>query len=679
LRFRSPIRLHLEALEDRSLPSTAMLDPSFGAGGVVTGAALAANGNSLTPQFAALQPNGNIIVAGSSDLFEGAVARLTPAGVLDPSFGSGGLAGLSSGPGGLTLTEVSALAVDSQGRILLAGSALTAAGDSATAIVRLTSDGAIDTTFGTGGFASCPISIFELKNLAVGPGDQVLAAGTDLSQSQAAVDVVRYTAAGALDPSFGSGGEAVATYGSGSSGSTLADLVGLPDGRVLLGGIVTFPGLGSSLTLTRLTGAGALDPSFNELGFVALPNYTGGGKLVVAADGSIIAGGALTQANPTPGTVSPLSLSHFQPDGAADLTFGNNGDQQVPLPAAPAGTSEVAILESLKREANGQLVLLSTISAPNGSVEAPVQAVLNRLKPNGLPDASFAPDGFAVTDAQFASGLAVQSDGNLLVLDSNPSVPPFDFGQIERYLAPAPSSARMIQVASDVAFDPTTATWYISKGPGGGPADSFVFGVPGWVPVFGDWNGDGSATVGVFDPTTATWYLRNENSAGAPDAGTFQYGVPGWTPVVGDWTGSGQAGIGVVDPVTSTWYLRNSAGAGSPDMAPFQFGAPGWRPVVGDWTGSGTTGIGVFDPTKAIWYLRNEASPGATDEGLFQYGTPGWLPVAGDWNGDGTTSVGVVDPVTAFWYLRNEDFAGGPDAGSFQYGLPGWIPLAGPV
>ena len=46
-------------------------------------------------------------------------------------------------------------------------------------------------------------------------------------------------------------------------------------------------------------------------------------------------------------------------------------------------------------------------------------------------------------------------------------------------------------------------------------------------------------TVGVFDPGSATWSLRNENSPGAPDAGSFVYGGPGWRPVVGDWNGDG--------------------------------------------------------------------------------------------------------------------------------------------
>jgi hypothetical protein len=47
------------------------------------------------------------------------------------------------------------------------------------------------------------------------------------------------------------------------------------------------------------------------------------------------------------------------------------------------------------------------------------------------------------------------------------------------------------------------------------------------------------ATVGAFDPATGTFYLRAEAGPGAPDAGVFRYGLPGWLPVAGDWNGDG--------------------------------------------------------------------------------------------------------------------------------------------
>jgi hypothetical protein len=79
-----------------------------------------------------------------------------------------------------------------------------------------------------------------------------------------------------------------------------------------------------------------------------------------------------------------------------------------------------------------------------------------------------------------------------------------------------------------------------------------------------------------------TWYLRNENSAGAPDAGQFQYGVAGWKPVAGDWDGDGVSTPAVVDPAAN-WYVRNENSAGAPDLT-FPFGVGTWTPLAGRWT-----------------------------------------------------------------------------------------------
>jgi protocatechuate 3,4-dioxygenase beta subunit len=231
------------------------------------------------------------------------------------------------------------------------------------------------------------------------------------------------------------------------------------------------------------------------------------------------------------------------------------------------------------------------------------------------------------------------------------------------------------------AFDPQTAIWYLrgANSAGSASAGQFQYGGVGWEAVTGDWSGNGTTTVGVVDPTNASglvWYLRNSNSAGAPDVTPFVFGLPGWIPVTGDWTGSGHTGIGVYDPSTGTWYLRNSASAGAADTV-FQYGGAGWLPVTGDWDGNGTTTVGVVDPTNAsglVWYLRNSNSAGAPDVTPFVYGLQNWTPVVGDWNNDGTTTVGAVDS-SATWYLRNSNSAGTPDVTPFSFGLGSWTPV----
>jgi hypothetical protein len=99
--------------------------------------------------------------------------------------------------------------------------------------------------------------------------------------------------------------------------------------------------------------------------------------------------------------------------------------------------------------------------------------------------------------------------------------------------------------------------------------------------VAGDWDGNGTVTVGVVDPASMTWYLRNTNGAGAPDVPPFRYGGSGWEPVVGDWDGDGRSTVGAVDR-GGLWYLRFSNTAGPPDVARFPYGLGGWTPVAGN-------------------------------------------------------------------------------------------------
>src|SRR5437868_864296 len=65
------------------------------------------------------------------------------------------------------------------------------------------------------------------------------------------------------------------------------------------------------------------------------------------------------------------------------------------------------------------------------------------------------------------------------------------------------------------------------------------------------------AGVGVFDPALGNWYLHDGAAGGAPTVAPFQYGGRDWIPVMGDWDGDGVKTVGAYYPATGTWYLRN--------------------------------------------------------------------------------------------------------------------------
>jgi hypothetical protein len=144
----------------------------------------------------------------------------------------------------------------------------------------------------------------------------------------------------------------------------------------------------------------------------------------------------------------------------------------------------------------------------------------------------------------------------------------------------------------------------------------------------------GSDTVGVFVPTTSDFFLRNANASGLADI-VFGYGPDGagWVPIAGDWDGDGLETIELYSAASGSFFLKNAHSPGPADQA-FSFGPRGtmWEPIAGDWNGDGTVTIGLYDPASAAFFLKNSNNPGPGDL-TFRYGPAGSTPIVGDWDG----------------------------------------------
>ena len=75
--------------------------------------------------------------------------------------------------------------------------------------------------------------------------------------------------------------------------------------------------------------------------------------------------------------------------------------------------------------------------------------------------------------------------------------------------------------------NPTTAEWHLRTSDGA--ILSFFFGIPGDIPLTGDWDCDGFDTPGVFRPATGQVFLRNSSSTGETDV-EFFFGMGGDLP-----------------------------------------------------------------------------------------------------------------------------------------------------
>jgi PKD repeat protein len=177
-------------------------------------------------------------------------------------------------------------------------------------------------------------------------------------------------------------------------------------------------------------------------------------------------------------------------------------------------------------------------------------------------------------------------------------------------------------------------------------------------------------TIGLFQKSTGTFFLRNSNTEGDAN-NAFAYGLPGDIPLVGDWTGKGYDSIGVYRD--GNFLLRDSNTGGWADNA-FAYGLPGDIPLVGDWTGKGYDSIGVYRDGN---FLLRDSNTGGWADNAFAYGLPGDIPLVGDWTGKGYDSIGVYRDGN---FLLRDSNSGGYADNTFGYGSVGngdLVPLTG--
>ena len=232
-------------------------------------------------------------------------------------------------------------------------------------------------------------------------------------------------------------------------------------------------------------------------------------------------------------------------------------------------------------------------------------------------------------------------------------------------------------------FDPSTMTFQILTTLAPSPPEiTFRFGKrgKGWLPVTGDWNGDGRDTVGLWDRKSLSFHLKNSLSGGADDLRIFPRKVKaGWLPLAGDWNGDGRDGIGFYDPDTGTFRFKNDPTSGrlmglTVRIAEWQ---RGMLPVVGDWDGDGRDSVGLFDPdTNTFRLLNGLASGSATVVHDFPDGND-YLPLAGDWDCDGIATPGLYNVGSAEFSLTGK--TGAAIETVRQLGEPGraGVPLSG--
>jgi hypothetical protein len=213
----------------------------------------------------------------------------------------------------------------------------------------------------------------------------------------------------------------------------------------------------------------------------------------------------------------------------------------------------------------------------------------------------------------------------------------------------------------------SSTNWLLRTSLTSGVADqTFMYGAKPLVPIFGDWDGNGSKTPGTFEG--GVFKLRNSNTAG-PLEEQFNFGDQRGFPLAGDFNGDALDDVAVYR--SGLWQVRLSTGAESS----FTFGSGNWPatvPVSGDWDGDGVDGVGTF--VAGTWTLRSVATSAGVDSTVVFGPGSNPYPVVGDWNGDLIDTVGIKSATGTTWQLSNSNTSPAPhilfDFGQANTDLP---------
>jgi uncharacterized delta-60 repeat protein len=398
------------------------LDPTFSGDGWTRTSEVIADDEGYLPGYARdieIQADGKILAV--SELIDSTggwyfgVFRYLANGELDLDFGKNGLAETDFDDSGFP----EAVAVQPSGKIIVGGTA-PYRGDGAMCftLVRYTSTGEIDPTFGESGVAQAP-SLFKLQEIAVAPSGKVLAVGIGGGvplHGSFVVAAARFRPDGELDTSFSKDGKFKISLGDGTDEAHAVAIQ--EDGRILL---VRRGSPGSGVTnddfaVVRLRKDGTRDPSFSGDG-VKVVDFGGFHDVAdgvdIQPDGRIVLAGISTPGwNSIPDP--RLALARLLPDGRLDSAFGGNGKVRKRL-------SHGAYALDLRVQQDGKIVAVGTAFA-DGLHSLAHWAVI-RFRPHGSLDRGFGDDGLVLTRQEsFRTGgvqggatVALQDDGRIVV------------------------------------------------------------------------------------------------------------------------------------------------------------------------------------------------------------------------------------------------------------------------
>jgi uncharacterized delta-60 repeat protein len=313
-----------------------------------------------------VQTDGKILVSGVflgvNDRIGRRIARLNEDGTLDTAFNAG------AGANG----NITAAALQADGKILIGGLFTTFDGTARNRLARLNADGSLDPGFTTT-VNSTPTEII------VQPDGKILVVGsfTGVNNDLSRRYIVRLNADGAIDASFAAN----------SINNAIETAARQADGKIVISGFFSQINGAAANRFARLNADGSLDSSFN-IGGGATQNA---GSLLILANGKILAAGGFSQIN----GISRPQIARLNEDGSVDAGFS-------------PGTGPNSTVEAIAEQADGRILIGGAFTSYNGVTRFRIA----RLNADGSLDVSFNP-GTGANGSIF--DVTVDADGRILI------------------------------------------------------------------------------------------------------------------------------------------------------------------------------------------------------------------------------------------------------------------------
>ena len=320
---------------------------------------------------------------------------------LDSSFGTGGRMTTFFGGDGLNGDEAHSIAVQTNGKLVVAGITTNLNDTTDFGVARYNSNGTIDTTFGTGGKVKTTFADFDgARAVAIQSDGKIVVAGYTIVNFSPDFALARYNSNGTLDTTFGVGGKVITQLGGPAQAFSVAVQ---SDGKIVAAGFAHLVNGDFDFALARYNTNGTLDTTFGTGGkkttAFGAPSVAQGNAVAIQKDGKIVLAG-LTIVN----NIANFAVARYNTNGTPDTTFGTGGQAVTDF-----GADDRAFAVAL--QADGKIVA----EGITGNYFA-----LARYNTNGTVDTTFGTSGKVFTDFAGSNdiglGVAVRSDGKLVAV-----------------------------------------------------------------------------------------------------------------------------------------------------------------------------------------------------------------------------------------------------------------------